>query len=469
MERIEKADRPDIETTENTANPSNKMGYEPIGKLLASMAWPAILSMTISALYNIVDSIFVAMISPKALTAVSIVLPIQMLMISVGVGSGVGVNSLIARRLGAHKYEEANKAASTSLRIGFFNFLIFLVVGVLFTRVFMNSYTDDPEVYEYGVTYMTIVLCFSLFFMIQVLLEKVLQSTGNMIAPMITALSGAITNIVLDPILIFGLFGFPKLGVAGAAIATVAGQAVGMTIALIVVFTKDHAVKLQIRGFKMDWAIVKDIYAVGLPSIIMQAIGSVMLLGYNAILSASAAAVAVLGIYFKLQSFIFMPVFGLNQGAMPIMGYNFGARDKNRLMKTYKFGLLTAVVIMGIGMIIFQLFPEVLLKMFSADAEMIEMGVPALRIISLCFIPAAFGIMTSTLFQGTGHGVYSLIGSLLRQLIGILPIAYVIYHVAGVTASWASFPLAEIIGLVYSAVMLAVLYKKEIKTLSKGL
>ena len=333
----------------------------------------------------------------------------------------------------------------------------------------MNSYTDDPEVYEYGVTYMTIVLCFSLFFMIQVLLEKVLQSTGNMIAPMITALSGAITNIVLDPILIFGLFGFPKLGVAGAAIATVAGQAVGMTIALIVVFTKDHAVKLQIRGFKMDWAIVKDIYAVGLPSIIMQAIGSVMLLGYNAILSASAAAVAVLGIYFKLQSFIFMPVFGLNQGAMPIMGYNFGARDKNRLMKTYKFGLLTAVVIMGIGMIIFQLFPEVLLKMFSADAEMIEMGVPALRIISLCFIPAAFGIMTSTLFQGTGHGVYSLIGSLLRQLIGILPIAYVIYHVAGVTASWASFPLAEIIGLVYSAVMLAVLYKKEIKTLSKGL
>ena len=242
-----------------------------------------------------------------------------------------------------------------------------------------------------------------------------------------------------------------------------------MTIALIVVFTKDHAVKLQIRGFKMDWAIVKDIYAVGLPSIIMQAIGSVMLLGYNAILSASAAAVAVLGIYFKLQSFIFMPVFGLNQGAMPIMGYNFGARDKNRLMKTYKFGLLTAVVIMGIGMIIFQLFPEVLLKMFSADAEMIEMGVPALRIISLCFIPAAFGIMTSTLFQGTGHGVYSLIGSLLRQLIGILPIAYVIYHVAGVTASWASFPLAEIIGLVYSAVMLAVLYKKEIKTLSKGL
>ena len=210
---------------------------------------------------------------------------------------------------------------------------------------------------------------------------------------------------------------------------------------------------------------MRDIYGVGLPSIIMQAIGSVMLLGYNAILAASATAVAVLGVYYKLQSFIFMPVFGLNQGAMPIMGYNFGARDRHRLMETYKKAQITALVIMAIGTILFQVFPEVFLKMFSADDEMMEMGVPALRIISICFIPAAFGIMSSTLFQGTGHGVYSLIGSLLRQLVGILPLAYIIYHMAGVTASWASFPLAEIIGVVYSAIMLTRLYKKEIKTL----
>lgn len=301
--------------------------------------------------------------------------------------------------------------------------------------------------------------------MVEIQLEKVLQATGNMIAPMIISLSGAVTNLILDPILIFGLLGAPKLGIAGAAIATVSGQAVALFVAIFMVFKKEHDVKIQLKGFKMDWRVVKDIYGVGLPSIIMQSIGSIMLLGYNAILAASPTAVAVLGVYFKLQSFIFMPVFGLNQGAMPIMGYNFGAKNRKRLMLAYKDALIAAFVIMTIGTILFQVFPGAFLKMFSADAEMMKMGVPALRIISICFIPAAFGIMTSTLFQGTGHGVYSLMGSLLRQLIGILPLAYVIYHMAGITASWASFPLAEIIGLIYSAVMLRVLYKKEIKTL----
>ena len=443
----------------------NKMGTEPIGRLLASMAWPAILSMTINALYNVVDSMFVAMVSQKALTAVSLVMPIQMLMISMAVGSSVGVNSLISRRLGAKRFEEADKAASTSIRIGLFNFLIFALIGILFAVPFMHAYTDDTVIFEGGVTYLRIITICSLFSMIQFQLEKVLQATGNMIAPMIISLSGALTNLVLDPILIFGLFGMPKLGIAGAAIATVTGQAVGMCVAIFMFFRKEHEVKIQLKGFKIDWVVVRDIYGVGLPSIIMQAIGSVMLLGYNAILAASATAVAVLGVYYKLQSFIFMPVFGLNQGAMPIMGYNFGARDRHRLMETYKKAQITALVIMAIGTILFQVFPEVFLKMFSADDEMMEMGVPALRIISICFIPAAFGIMSSTLFQGTGHGVYSLIGSLLRQLVGILPLAYIIYHMAGVTASWASFPLAEIIGVVYSAIMLTRLYKKEIKTL----
>lgn len=446
-------------------NEAGKMGTAPIGKLLASMAWPAILSMTINALYNVVDSIFVAMVSQKALTAVSLVMPIQMLMISLAVGSGVGVNSLIARRLGARRQEEADKAASLSVRIGLFNFVIFALIGLFLARPFMASYTGDAEIYDGGVTYLRIITIFSLFSMVEIQLEKVLQATGNMVGPMIISLSGAVTNLVLDPILIFGLFGLPKMGIAGAAVATVSGQGVALLVATYMVVTKEHDVAIKLKGFKTDWRVVKDIYGVGLPSIIMQSIGSIMLLGYNAILAASATAVAVLGAYFKLQSFIFMPVFGLNQGAMPIMGYNFGAKNRNRLMETYKKALITAVVIMTLGMVLFQLFPDVLLKLFSADDAMLEMGVPALRIISLCFIPAAFGIMTSTLFQGTGHGVYSLIGSLLRQLVGILPLAYIIYNLAGIKASWASFPLAEIIGLVYSALMLRHLYKKEIKTL----
>ncbi len=451
--------------TEEAALEANKMGTAPIGKLLASMAWPAILSMLINALYNVVDSMFVAMVSQKALTAVSLVMPIQMLMISLAVGSGVGVNSLIARRLGAKRHEEANKAASTSVRIGLFNYIIFALVGIFLTRPFMHLYTDDPEIFQDGVTYLSIVTIFSVFSMVEIQLEKVLQATGNMISPMIISLSGAITNLIMDPILIFGLLGAPKLDIAGAAIATVMGQGVSLCVAIFTIRRKEHDVRIQLRGFKMDWKVVKDIYGVGFPSIIMQSIGSVMLLGYNAILAASATAVAVLGVYYKLQSFIFMPVFGLNQGAMPIMGYNFGARNKKRLMHAYKNALITAVVIMAVGTILFQAFPALFLHMFSADEAMLEMGVPALRIISLCFLPAAFGIMTSTLFQGTGHGVYSLIGSLLRQLVGILPLAYILYHLGGVTVSWASFPLAEIIGLAYSAIMLRYLYRKEIKNL----
>lgn len=449
---------------ENNNISENKMGVAPVGKLLLSMAWPAMLSMTILALYNVVDSVFVSMVNSKALTAVSIVAPLQMLMVSLGVGSGIGVNSLIARRLGAKRFEEANKAASHSIKIAAFNFLVFLFVGIFVAKPFAAAYTKDAAIYEYGVSYLQIVTIGSLFVMISMQLEKVLQATGNMIGPMLVSMTGAIVNLILDPILIFGLFGLPRLEVAGAAIATVIGQAAGMCVALYLIICKDHDVVISIKD-KLDWCILKDIYAVGLPSIIMQSIGSVMLFGYNAILAASAAAVAVLGVYFKLQSFIFMPVFGLMSGAMPIMGFNFGARNKKRLTTTYKYGLSAAIAIMIIGFLLFQVCPDILLKMFSADKEMLEVGIPALRLISLCFIPAAFGITTSNLFQATGHGVLSLIGSFLRQLIGILPIAYVLYHAFGITVSWAAFPLAEIIGLLYSAVMLVFVYKKEIKNL----
>jgi len=445
----------------------NKMGTMPVNKLLFNMAWPAILSMTINSLYNIVDSIFVAQVSEDALTAVSIVTPVQMLIIALSVGSGVGINSLIARRLGAQRQEEADKAASTGLRIGLINYLVFLFIGIFVTGPFVAGYAESGTyIYEAGCQYLSIVCIGSVFIHIQVVIEKILQSTGNMVGPMACSLTGAVVNIALDPVLIFGWFGLPELGVAGAAVATVIGQLAGLMVGVTILVRGEHLVNIQIKGFKIDWKVVGDIYKVGLPSIVMQSIASVMTIGYNAILVGySTTAVAVLGIYFKIQSFVFMPVFGLNQGAMPIMGYNYGARDRKRLMDTYKAAMVFAVTVMSVGLILFQTAPNHLLGMFDASPEMLEIGVPALRIISICFLPAAFGIITGTLFQATGHGIYSLLVSIIRQLLGILPLAFILIRIGGVTLSWASFPLAEVLGLTYSAIMLRRLYNKEIKIL----
>lgn len=445
------------------------MGTAPIGRTLAEMAWPAILSMTVNALYNIVDSIFVSRISEDALAAVSLVMPVQMIMVSLTVGSGVGVNSVISRRLGEKRIEDASKASSISVRIALFNYCIFLLIGVFFTESYIGHYTSKITenadiINQHGVTYMRLVLIFGLFSAVEVILQKVMQATGNMKAPMICSLAGAITNIVLDPILIFGLFGAPKMGVAGAAVATVFGQFVALVI-IVYYLRKQDIVKVKLFGYKTDWKVVKDIYAVGIPSICMQGIGSVMLIGYNTILASDKTAVAVLGIYQKLQTFIFMPVIGINQGAMPIMGYNYGARNKERLMKTYKLGLISAFVIMTIGLLIFQLAPEPFLRLFDANEKMMDIGVLALRRISFCFIPAAFGIMTSTLFQGTGHAVFSLFSSLIRQLVGILPLAYILFRIGGTELSWFSFPLAEILGTIYLLIMLRWLYKNKISTL----
>ncbi len=462
MEKKEKK-KEEFDLKEQIAE-ENKMGTMPIRKLLMGMAWPAILSMTINAMYNVVDSIFVSRLSEDALTAVSFVNPIQMMIVALSVGSGVGINSLIARRLGAKNQQAADKAASTSIRIGLFNYLIFLVIGVFFTQMFISGYAEKGTyIYEAACQYMAIVCIGSLFTNIEIVLEKVLQSTGNMVAPMLCSLTGAIVNVILDPILIFGLLGAPKLGVAGAALATVIGQLCAMLVAMTIVLKGEHLVKIQIRGFRMDWKVVADIYKVGFPSIVMQSIGSFMIIFYNMILVAySTTAVAVLGIYFRIQSFVFMPVFGLNQGAMPIMGYNYGARNKDRLMQTYKEALKVAVIVMAAGTVLFQLIPGPLLSIFDASEEMLSMGIPALRLISICFLPAAFGIVTGTLFQGTGHGMLSLYGSLIRQLVGILPLAFILIRIGGVTLSWLAFPLAEILGVTYSAVMFRWLYKHEI-------
>ena len=446
----------------------NKMGVMPIKKLLIEMAWPAILSMTINALYNIVDSIFVAQISEDALTAVSIINPIQLLIIALSVGSGVGINSLIARKLGAKKQEEADQAASTGLRIGLLNYFVFLIIGVFFTGIFVSGYADKGSyIYEEAVKYMAIVCIGSFFLNMQVVFEKILQATGNMIGPMACSLTGAVVNIILDPILIFGLLGAPKMGVAGAAIATVIGQVCGMTMGAFITFKGDHLVKLTVKGFKIDWKIVADIYKVGLPSIVMQSIGSVMIIFYNKILvDFSTTAVAVLGVYFKIQSFVFMPVFGLNQGAMPIMGYNYGARNKKRVTGAVKIGCVIALIIEIAGLIVFEICPGTLISIFNATPELHEIGDSALRIIAIHFPMAAIGIALSTLFQATGHGMYSLVQSVMRQLVVLVPAAWLLSKIS-LGAVWFCFPISEFISLIVTVVFFVILYNKEIKNLDK--
>lgn len=458
-----------MQKQEKTAT-HNKMGEMPIGRLIFTMSWPAIISMFIQAFYNVVDSFFVSRLGEEALAALTYVNPVQFLLIAVGVGTGVGINSLISRRLGAGRIEEANLVACHGYRLSFFNWGVFAIFGLFFSTPLMNIMSDNPYIVENGAIYMQIVTIGSVFVMVQVTSEKILQATGNMMLPMFCSLVGAITNIILDPLLIFGLGPFPEMGVAGAAIATVFGQFLSMCLGQYLLFAKEHSVKVRLKGWKMDKQIIKDIYAVGAPSILMQSIGSVMQFGMNMILgSLTETAVAVMGVYGRLQSFIFMPVFGLNQGVLPIMGYNFGARNRKRLMETYTKGFLSALCIMGVGLAIFQLFPQQLLAIFNAQGsqQMFDIGIPALRAISWCFLPASFGIMTSSIFQATGHGFISLWASLIRQLVGILPLAWILARIGGVTLVWYSFPLAEILGTAFLIIMLCHVYKKEIKRLDE--
>lgn len=446
----------------------NKMGTTPIFKLIISMSLPAMFSMIVQSLYNIVDSIFVSQIGEEALTALSLAFPVQLLMISVAVGTGVGVNSLVSRRLGEGRRDEASNAATHGLVLAFLSWITFALLGFFLTKPFFQSFSSNPTVVSMGCDYVYVVTIFSFGIFIQIALEKTLQATGNMIYPMLFQLTGAITNIILDPIMIFGLLGFPKLGVRGAAIATVIGQVFAMTLSLYVIFKKNHEVHITLKNFKFHGKTIKDIYQVGLPAIIMQSIMSVLVGGLNAILTTfSEAAVAVLGVYYKLQSFIFMPVFGLTQGVMPIMGYNYGARNKKRLTDTLKIGVVIAMIIMTIGTLIFMLIPDKLLMIFNASAQMQSIGVPALRIISLCFIAAAIGILFSTLFQAVGNGIYSLLISILRQLVVILPAAYLLSRI-GLNYVWYAFPIAEVVSFIVSVLLFQRLYNRNIKYLESS-
>ena len=433
------------------------MGTARMGPLIFSMALPAMISMIINALYNIVDSIFVAQYSQSALAAVSLVFPLQTLVVAIGVGTGVGVNSLIARRLGEKRRLHANSAAEHG-------------IALALSGVFVRAFGAAEDVTVQAIQYSHIAVGLSIFVMVSMMCEKLQQSTGNMIIPMCQGLAGAIINIILDPLMIFGIGPFPEMGVQGAALATVIGQIFGMLIGLWGVFFHQKILQVKMREFKWRFQTVKDIYRVGLPGIVMQSVVSVMTAGMNAILIGfSQTAVNVLAVYFKLQTFVFMPVFGLNQGALPVMGYNYGARNKKRLFGAYKITLTAAVVIMVIGLILFQLFAEQMLMMFvdrtdeAALQEMIAVGVPALRIISLSFLGAAFGIINSTLFQATARGMNSLIVSVCRQLVIILPAAWLLGQWKGLDAIWYSFPIAEVAAFFISYVLLWREYCTELR------
>ena len=445
----------------------NKMGVMSVNRLLITMSLPMMISMLVQALYNIVDSIFVSKINEYALRAVSLAFPIQSLMIAVAVGTAVGLNAFLSKTLGEKDYEKANVIAENGVFIEFVSFLVFAVIGLLVSRPFFLSQTDIPEVAEYGTIYLTICCCASFGIFTQMAFERLLQSTGKTFYTMITQGVGAVTNLILDPIFIFGLFGLPEMGVAGAALATVLGQVVAGGLAIYLNHRVNTELHLSFKGFRPDGHLILQIYKVGIPSIVMQAIGSVMTYGMNLILGAFGAAQTVFGIYFKLQSFIFMPVFGLNNGMVPIIAYNYGAKKRERVIQTMKSSIMYAVGIMLVGLVVMEIIPAQLIGLFNATDELIELGVPALRIICLSFCFAGFCIVVGSVFQALGNGVYSMIISIARQLCVLLPVAYLLSLSGNVNLIWWSFPIAEIASVTMSTFFLVKINREVISKIGQ--
>ena len=457
---------------ENTSAPAeNKMGTMPIGKLLFNMSLPMMISMLVQALYNIVDSIFVAKLSENALTAVSLAFPLQTLLIAVGTGTGVGMNALLSKSLGEKNFKKANATASNAAILYFFSYLVFFILGFTIVRPFYASQIGnaDQEIMKLGIEYLSTVMIFSFGLLAQVFFERLLTSTGRTIFSMTSQLTGAITNIILDPILIFGLLGAPKMGVTGAAVATVIGQCVAALVAGFCNHRYNHDVKLKFHGFRLDFHIIGTIYAVGIPTIIMQSIGSVMTYCMNRILiEFSSTATAVFGVYFKLQSFFFMPVFGLNNGITPIIAYNYGAGQRKRMLKTIKLSMLVAFCLTFIGFLCFEGIPQILLGMFNASDEMLTIGVPALRIIGIHYLIAWFCIVSGTVFQALGKAFFSMIVSIMRHLFVLIPAAYILAKLGGLHVVWWSFPIAEVISLMVSSFFLIRINRTIISRVPKG-
>lgn len=457
----------------STEQAQNKMGTMPVRKLLISMSLPMMASMLVQALYNIVDSIFVSRVSEAALTAVSISFPIQNLMISLGVGIGVGVNALLSKSLGEGNQKHAQRIALQGIFIELICCLIFILIGFFAMDVFFRGQTNDAEIIALGKDYLSICCIFSVGLFAQLIFERLLQASGRTMLSMISQCTGAITNILCDPLLIFGVpaLGIPAMGVTGAAIATVFGQIVGGIVAIILNVRKNKELRFAVRGFRVEGKVCGSILYIGIPSAIMGSIGSFMTYGVNKILFAfgeiGKTAAAVFGIYFKLQSFVFMPVFGLNNGMVPIVSFNYGARRADRILQTVRLSAIYAVSIMVVGMAVVQLIPGQLLLLFDASEHMLRIGVPALRIISLCFVFAGFTIVCSSVFQALGNSFFSMIMSITRQLAVLLPAAYVLAHTIGLEAVWYAFPIAEVFCLVIAVIMLRHTYNKVIKPLDE--
>ena len=450
----------------------NIMGTQPINRLLPSMAFPIMLSMLVQALYNVVDSVFVSMVSENALTSVSLAFPVQNLMIAVSVGTAVGINALLSRRLGEKNFEAANKVAENGIFVTVLSWAVFAVFGAACSGLFMGAFTQNAEILAGGTDYMWIVTVFSLGLFMSVTMERVLQVTGKTVYQMISQMTGAVVNIILDPVFIFGWLGLPAMGVAGAAWATVIGQFCGMAVGIGINHVKNHEVRLNFRRFRPDWHSIKGIYQVGLPSIIMQSIGSVMTFGMNKILIAfTETAVSVFGVYFKLQSFVFMPVFGVTNALVPIVGYNYGARSSQRIQQATRLSLLMTTAIMALGTVIcllasgqlIQVAPGPLLSLFSASDTMLSIGIPALRIISVSFCFAGVAIVFSSVFQALGDGMLSLVMSAVRQLLLLLPCAFVLAKLGGLDAVWFSFLIAEVASVTLAVVFYRSLYNKKIR------
>jgi len=453
--------------SENTnIQTENKMGVMPVGKLLIQMALPMMISMLVQALYNIVDSIFVGYISENALTAVSLAFPIQNLMIAVATGTGVGINALLSMRLGQKNQNAVNDTAMNGLFLSLCSTLIFIVLGFTIPEVYFKSQTTDLEIIDYGVKYLRVCLIGSFGLFTGITFERLLQATGQTVNSMIAQLAGAITNIVLDPILIFGLLGCPALGITGAALATVVGQFITFFVSAYLNFKKNKEIVFNFKTFNPSKSVIAEIYRVGIPSILLASIGSVMTYLMNLILGAfTMTAVAVFGVYFKLNSFIFMPVFGMNNALVPIIAYNYGARNRKRITGTLKRGVIIILCIMTFGTVLFELFPEFLLGLFNASPEMLEIGIPALRIIAIHFPVAAICIIFMSCFQALGMGITSMIVSFVRQLVVLLPVAYLLSLTGVLSSVWWCFPIAELSALILSSFFMIKVFKVKLKDL----
>jgi putative MATE family efflux protein len=425
------------------------------------------LSMMVQALYNIIDSIFVARINENALTAVSLAFPIQALIIGIAVGTGVGINALLSKSLGEHDFEKVNKSAVNGLFLSWVCSAVFLAAGVLFSEFYFLTQTNISEIIEYGRDYMSIVCIFSFTVFNQITLERLLSSTGKTFYAMVSQLTGAVVNIALDPIFIFGLLGCPRMGVKGAAIATVIGECCGALTALIFNLKVNKEIKLSFKGFRPDGKIIKSIYAVGVPSILMQCVGSLMIYGVNRILILfTSTANAVFGVFFRLQSFIFMPLFGMNNAIIPIIAFNYGARNRDRIVKTIKLSFVYAGCIMTAGLLLFQLLPAQMLRLFNATSDMLAIGVPAFRILSTIYIFAGFCIVSVSVLQAMGNAIHGLVVVSARQLLVLLPAAWLLSLTGHLEAVWLSFPIAEIASLAASAFFIKRLFATKLRPAS---